>query len=127
MSPAVQEAQEAPTVLLGRGALDRLYLLWGRACPGLGIQGSPSLLSLQEGLMTLVVPVFRGGPSLQGDLLQELPELPWDLAIQEVPGHLGFPEGRGTRSLRALQECLVPRCFPSPRVCQECLEDLAIL
>ena len=48
--PAVQENQEALTVPLDRGALDSPYLLWGPACPGLGIQGSLSLLSLQEGL-----------------------------------------------------------------------------
>lgn len=88
MPPAVPENLEVLTVPLGRGALDSLYLLWGQACPGLGTRGSLSLLSLQEGLMTLVVPVFQGGPSLQGDLFQELPELLWDLAIQEVLGHL---------------------------------------
>lgn len=48
--PAVQENLEVLTVPLGRGALDSLYLLWGPACPGLGIRGSLSLLSLQEGL-----------------------------------------------------------------------------
>lgn len=127
MSPAVQGHQDVPTVPLDQGALDSLYLLWGPACPGLGIQGSLSLLSLQEGLMTLVVLVFQGGPSLQGDLFQELPQLLWDLVIQEVLGHLSFPEGRGARSLHALRECLVPRCVPSPQVCRGCLEDLAIL
>lgn len=88
MSPAVQEDQEAPIVQLGRGALESLYLLWVLACPGLGIRGNPSLLSLQVGLRILVVPVFRGGPSIQGDQLQELLELLWDLVIQEVLGHL---------------------------------------
>lgn len=88
MSPAVQEDQEAPTVQLGRGALECLYLLWVPACPGLEIRGNPSLLSLQEGLRILVVPVFQGGPSIQGDQFQELQELLWDLVIQEVLGHL---------------------------------------
>lgn len=39
-------------------------------------------------LMTPVAPVFQGGPSLQGALFQELPELLWNLVIQEVLGHL---------------------------------------
>lgn len=43
-------------------------------------------------LMTLVVPVFQGGPSLQGDLFQGLLGLLWDLAIQEVLGHLDGEE-----------------------------------
>lgn len=50
VSPAVQEDQEAPIVQLSRGALECLYLLWVLACPGLGIRGNPSLLSLQVGL-----------------------------------------------------------------------------
>lgn len=43
-------------------------------------------------LMTPVAPVFQGGPSLQGALFQELPELLWDLVIQEVLGHLDGEE-----------------------------------
>lgn len=88
MCPAVQEDQGAPTVLSGQAALGTLYLLWGLACPGLEIRGSPSLLSLQEGLRTLVVPVLQGGPLLQGGRFQERPELLWDLVIQVVLGHL---------------------------------------
>lgn len=127
MSPAVQEDQEVPTVQSGRGGPECLYLLWVLACPGLEIRGNPSLLSLQEGLRIPAVPVSRAGPSIQGDQLQELQELLGDLVIQEVLGHLSSPEGRGARWRHALQECLVPRCSPSPQVCQECLEDLVLL
>jgi hypothetical protein len=50
VSPAVQEGQGALTVLSGREVLEHLYHLSGQACPALGIQGIPSLLSLQEDL-----------------------------------------------------------------------------
>lgn len=43
-------------------------------------------------LRILAVPVSRGGPSIQGDQLQELQELLWDLVIQEVLGHLDGEE-----------------------------------
>lgn len=88
MCPAVQEDQGAPTVPSGQAALGTLYLLWDLACPGLEIRGSPSLLSLREGLRTRVVPVLQGGPSLRGGQFQELLELLWDLVIQAVLGHL---------------------------------------
>lgn len=88
MCPAVRGDQGAPTVPSGLVALGTLYLLWDLACPGLEIRGSPSLLSLREGLRTLVVPVLQGVPSRRAGRLQGLLELLWDLVIQAALGHL---------------------------------------
>lgn len=42
--------------------------------------------------MILGAPVLQGGPWLQGALFRGLPVLLWDLAIQEVLGHLDREE-----------------------------------
>lgn len=82
MCPAVRGGQGAPTVPSGLGALGTLYLLWGLACPGLEIRGSPSLLSLREGLGTKskhgdrVCRGSAGHPRGQRARLQEAQEHP---------------------------------------------------
>lgn len=81
MCPAVRGDQGAPTVPSGLVALGTLYLLWDLACPGLEIRGSPSLLSLREGLRGQRARVesgvcrgLRGAPPGQRARLQEAQE-----------------------------------------------------